>query len=87
MILRKIASIFKRKKREGYEKLDNNDEFDHFLETIEPKPKEEREFDLVLFGATGYTGGFAAEYLARNYGVKISWAIAGRSQKKLATVK
>ena len=30
-------------------------------------PKNEREFDLVLYGATGFTGNFLAEYLARNY--------------------
>jgi hypothetical protein len=33
-----------------------------------PDPnKETREFDLILFGATGFTGNFAAEYLALNY--------------------
>ena len=30
-------------------------------------PKNERKFDLVLYGATGFTGNFMAEYLARNY--------------------
>lgn len=30
-------------------------------------PKDKREFDLVVFGATGYTGNMLAEYLARNY--------------------
>ena len=57
------------------------------LESINIKPKEEREFDLILFGATGFTGGFAAEYLAKNYGTTIKWAIAGRNERKLGAVK
>mmetsp|Transcript_21184 Transcript_21184/g.39401 ORF Transcript_21184/g.39401 Transcript_21184/m.39401 type:complete len:451 (+) Transcript_21184:210-1562(+) len=50
---------------------------------------EGREFDVVLMGATGYCGNFAAEYLAENYppssGVK--WALAGRSLSKLEKVR
>lgn len=44
-----------------------------------------REFDVVVWGATGFTGKLVAEYLARQYGVDrdLRWAIAGRSQKKL----
>jgi hypothetical protein len=38
-----------------------------------------RTYDLVLYGATGFTGKLAAEYVARNYGLKsFKWAIAGR---------
>lgn len=51
------------------------------------KKKEDRELDLILFGATGFTGGLAAEYLAKNYGNTIKWAIAGRSKKKLLKIK
>lgn len=43
------------------------------------------KLDLVVFGATGFTGKRAIEELARG-GKKyadISWAVAGRSQKKL----
>jgi saccharopine dehydrogenase (NAD+, L-glutamate forming) len=46
-----------------------------------------REYDLVVFGATGFTGGMVAEYLARNAPDDLRWAIAGRSQSKLDTVK
>ena len=44
------------------------------LSTLSPRApnKNEREFDIVLFGATGFTGGFAAEYLARNYSLRSS---------------
>lgn len=43
-------------------------------------------FDIVVFGATGYTGKFLVrEWIAKNYGVteKLTFAIAGRSKQKL----
>ncbi|NNC56344.1 MAG: saccharopine dehydrogenase [Woeseiaceae bacterium] len=44
-----------------------------------------REFDVIVWGATGFTGTLVAEYLLRQYGVggSLRWAIAGRSQEKL----
>lgn len=44
-----------------------------------------REFDIIVWGATGFTGTLVAEYLVRQYGVdgEIRWAIAGRSRDKL----
>jgi short subunit dehydrogenase-like uncharacterized protein len=49
----------------------------------------EREFDVVVYGATGFTGALVAEYLLRHYGLGqgLRWAIAGRSREKLDTVK
>jgi len=45
-------------------------------------------FDLVLFGASGFTGGLVADYLARvSVQEKFSWALAGRNPGKLAEVK
>jgi short subunit dehydrogenase-like uncharacterized protein len=46
-----------------------------------------RKFDIVLFGATGFTGGLTAEYLARNAGSKLRWALAGRNEEKLKLVR
>jgi short subunit dehydrogenase-like uncharacterized protein len=46
-----------------------------------------REFDIVLFGATGFTGGLTAEYLAGHAPHGCRWAIAGRSRDKLAAVR
>ncbi len=46
-----------------------------------------REFDIVLFGATGFTGGLTASYLARNAPARLRWTIAGRSAEKLAKVR
>lgn len=47
------------------------------------------EFDIVVYGATGYTGRLVAEHLAKRYGVggTIKWAMAGRSADKLAQVR
>ena len=43
-------------------------------------------YDLILFGATGFTGGLTAEYLARHAPDSLRWALAGRSVRKLADV-
>ncbi len=50
----------------------------------------EREFDIVVYGATGYTGRLVAEHFVREYGGKPDapkWAMAGRSKDKLASVR
>lgn len=46
-----------------------------------------RAFDVVVFGATGFTGKLIAEYLARHAGEHVRWAIAGRSRSRLQAVK
>jgi short subunit dehydrogenase-like uncharacterized protein len=47
------------------------------------------EFDVIVYGASGYTGRLVAEHLARRYGVggEVKWAMAGRSAAKLAEVR
>jgi len=47
----------------------------------------DRTFDIVLFGATGFTGRLAAEYLASGGAKGARWAIAGRSFPKLAELR
>src|SRR5947209_6874627 len=48
-----------------------------------------KKFDIVVYGATGFTGQLVAEYLASHYkndkGLK--WAMAGRSLDKLKSVR
>lgn len=48
-----------------------------------------REFDIIVWGATGFTGALVAHYLLRQYGSDgdLRWAIAGRSQKKLDALR
>jgi len=48
-----------------------------------------RDFDLVVYGATGYTGRVVVEYLAglrEREATGLKWAIAGRNASKLAEV-
>lgn len=47
----------------------------------------DRPYDVVLFGATGFTGGLTADYLAAHAPRNLRWAIAGRSEAKLETVR
>jgi short subunit dehydrogenase-like uncharacterized protein len=51
---------------------------------MKPSPK----FDIIVYGATGFTGQLVAEYLATHYTGKDApkWALAGRSLEKLAAV-
>ena len=46
-----------------------------------------RDLDLALFGATGFTGGLTAEYLARHAPSGLRWALVGRNQQKLEDVR
>jgi len=48
-----------------------------------------REFDLIVYGASGYTGRLVAEYLVERYGADptLRWAMAGRSEAKLREVR
>ncbi|KQZ76736.1 saccharopine dehydrogenase [Sphingopyxis sp. Root214] len=49
-----------------------------------------REFDIIVYGATGFTGRLVAEYVAAHYAGRKDapkWAMAGRSADKLAEVR
>jgi saccharopine dehydrogenase (NAD+, L-glutamate forming) len=50
-------------------------------------PAAERDFDIVLFGATGFTGELTAAYLAEHAPVGCRWALAGRNATKLEEVR
>ena len=50
------------------------------------KVADAREFDIIVYGATGYTGRLVAEYLATRAGAP-KWAMAGRSAEKLAQIR
>jgi short subunit dehydrogenase-like uncharacterized protein len=47
----------------------------------------ERAFDVVLFGATGFTGEQVAHYLAESSCERLRWALAGRNREKLDGLK
>jgi len=48
-----------------------------------------QEFDVVVYGATGFTGKLVAEHLLRTYGAsgQVRWAIAGRDEEKLKQLR
>jgi short subunit dehydrogenase-like uncharacterized protein len=45
-----------------------------------------RQYDVVLFGATGFTGGLTADYLAAHAPAQMRWALGGRNRAKLDAV-
>ena len=51
--------------------------------------KPSSKFDIVVYGATGFTGQLVAEYLASHYAGRadLKWAMAGRSLDKLKSVR
>lgn len=53
-------------------------------------PGQSREFDIIVYGATGYTGRLVADYLYRKYGTgddAPKWAMAGRTEDRLKAVR
>lgn len=55
---------------------------------LEKTDNKDRPFDLILFGATGFTGHLIARYLSEHADTEqITWAIAGRNADKLQAVR
>jgi len=49
---------------------------------------ENRDFDIIVWGASGFTGRLVAEYLFQKYNSKdLKWAIAGRDKSKLTSIR
>ncbi len=50
---------------------------------------QQRDLDIIVYGASGFTGRLVCEYLQQQYGLDgdIKWAMAGRSADKLAQVR
>ena len=46
----------------------------------------DRIYDVVVWGATGFTGRLVVDYMVRTYGVDgdVRWAVAGRNAAELA---
>ncbi len=50
--------------------------------------RNNREFDIIVWGASGFTGKLVAEYIYKNYKLKnLKWAIAGRNKLKLISIR
>ena len=52
------------------------------------EPAEPRKFNIIVFGATGFTGQFVVEEIARTMDseANFTWAVAGRDMKKMQAV-
>ena len=62
------------------------DDADYARRMTKQTPKKDRQYDVIVWGATGFTGQLVVEYLARNYPNGLTWAVAGRNPDKLASV-
>ena len=51
--------------------------------------QDTREFDVIVWGASGFTGRLVVEYIYKKYGVgaDLKWAMAGRNQEKLEQIR
>jgi len=60
----------------------------HHVDPATVVPRADRKYDVIVLGATGFTGKLAARHLALQYGVDntVKWAIAGRSLTKCKAV-
>ncbi|MCW2820136.1 MAG: putative trans-acting enoyl reductase [Marmoricola sp.] len=52
-----------------------------------PTDPQSRTYDVVLLGATGFTGALTAAYLAEHAPEDLRWALAGRNRTKLEAVR
>jgi short subunit dehydrogenase-like uncharacterized protein len=46
-----------------------------------------REFDMIVLGATGYTGSICAEHVIKSFPTNFKWAVAGRSFSALERLR
>src|SRR5437868_2161170 len=55
----------------------------------EGEMSDAREFDVIVYGASGFTGRLVADYKQRSYGAgsNVTWAMAGRDVAKLEGIK
>ena len=55
---------------------------------LENNKHENREFDVIVWGASGFTGRLVVEYLAAKYptGTTLNWAVGGRSRQKVTEI-
>lgn len=51
-----------------------------------PPSKESRKYDILLIGASGYTGLLTADHIAANLPTNLKWAISSTSRLKLETL-
>jgi hypothetical protein len=84
--IKKILGISNKKKKN----LCENEPLSNSISSLlQPPSQNSRKFDIIIFGATGYTGKMCAIYMAKQYGMNknIKWAIAGRRKSALEDIR
>ncbi|KAJ4385052.1 hypothetical protein N0V85_008293 [Neurospora sp. IMI 360204] len=51
-----------------------------------PLKQHGRDYDIVVYGASGYTGKYTAQHITTHLPTNLKWAVAGRSRSKLEAV-
>ncbi|MCJ1405611.1 hypothetical protein MMC11_008839 [Xylographa trunciseda] len=46
----------------------------------------DKKYEIILLGATGYTGKYCAEHIVKNLPTDLRWAVAGRNESKLSAL-
>ena len=59
---------------------------ENLLNPLINKCFKNKNYQIILYGATGFTGKLCAEYFRENY-PDLNWAIAGRNKNKLEALK
>lgn len=66
----------------------SSDDDDETIDFTKIRTSNNRDIDIVLFGATGFTGDLCARYLAERYrGTGLKWALAGRRVNVLKDIR
>jgi short subunit dehydrogenase-like uncharacterized protein len=47
---------------------------------------QDRQYECIVFGATGYTGKYTCEHIVQHLPTDFKWAVAGRSASKLESL-
>ena len=49
--------------------------------------RQNKKFDLIIWGSTGYTGKLVCDYISKNYKrTNLKWALGGRNELKIKSL-
>jgi short subunit dehydrogenase-like uncharacterized protein len=86
-MLLKVTRALQGKKKSKVERLSTEGSISSSGILGKSSDLSKRKYDIVVFGATGFTGKMVAIYLAKKYGRSVRWAIAGRRLSALEEVR
>ena len=78
----------KKNKKGNYQEVDEDKDYKAPVLGRKDTGLSGRQYDIVIYGVTGFTGRLAALYVAKQYGGKsFKWAIAGRRKDALENIR